>query len=43
ENKNHFLLKYLGVLGVHQVISTAEVHFILVGHTQVKFDKSFSK
>ena len=42
ENKNQYLIKYLGCLVKLHVFSRIEVHFLLVGHTHTQVDQAIS-
>ena len=43
ENKNSFFIGYAGLLVAAGVIKAVEVHFMMVGHTHIKFDQVFSR
>lgn len=43
ENKNNYFIGYVGTLVRLETIETAEIHFMMVGHTHIKMDKIFSR
>lgn len=42
ENKNNFLMGFLGLLVARGVVGTARVLFMQVGHTHIEIDQIFS-
>lgn len=43
ENKNNIVLAFIGGLVAAGVIGSAEVCFLIVGHTHIKIDQVFSR
>ena len=43
QNKNDFVLAFLSILVVLEIVETIEVHFMMVGHTHIKIDQFFSR
>lgn len=43
ENKNSVVLGYLASLVGRRIVGRAEVHFMIVGHTHLGLDQTFSR